>query len=60
MGGNKVAAPPKKTGAAAPQGTGKIYSGKSTVSDNTGLTGGAGKRPSGATGIGGGAAANGA
>ena len=56
MGGNKVAAPPKGK-VAAPQGTGKIYSGKSTVQDNGGLTGGAGKRVSGATasGIGGGA-----
>ena len=61
MGGNKVAAPPKGKGPAAPQGTGKIYSGKTQASDNGGLTGGAGKRISGTSGIGGGgSAANGA
>ena len=58
MGGNKVAAP-NKAGAAKPQGTGKIYSGKTVMQDNGGLTGGAGKRASGATGIGGGGAAAG-
>ena len=52
MGGNKVAAPPKAGAAKASGGTGKIYSGKSQVQDNGGLTGGAGKR-SGPTGIGG-------
>ena len=59
MGGNKVAAPPKGK-VSAPQGTGKIYSGKSAPSDNGGLTGGAGKRPSGASGIGGGMGGGGA
>jgi len=55
MGGNKVAAPPKG-GVAKPQGTGKIYSGKSVVADNGGLTGGAGKR-AGPSSIGGAGAA---